>query len=133
MQQFQVPQFIEREAKLVGPFTVRQSAILGGTGAILFVLWFFLEKWLFFTIGIPFSLLIFLVGFLKINGRPLLNFFVSFFSFFISPQVYIWQKRNVNPEKLKKMGGEVEKFSGHATKITAQGIRDLAKKLDKQT
>ena len=131
MQQFQVPQFIEREAKLVGPFTMRQSAILGGTGALLFVLWFILEKWLFFVIGIPLALLVILVGFLKINGRPLLDFFTSFFSFFVSPQVYIWQKRNVKPEKLKKAKGGVEKFSGPATEITVQGIRDLAKKLDK--
>jgi len=132
-QQFQVPQFIEREAKLVGPFTMRQSAILGGTGALLFVLWFILVKWLFFVVGIPVTLLIVLVGFMKINGRPLLDFFTSFFSFFISPQIYIWQKRNVKKEKRKKTKGGVEKFSGPATKITKQGIRDLAKKLDKQT
>ena len=133
MQQFQVPQFIEREAKLVGPFTMRQSAILGGTGALLFVLWFILEKWLFFVIGIPLALLVILVGFLKINGRPLLDFFTSFFSFFVSPQVYIWQKRNVKPEKLKKAKDKVKKFSGPATEITKQGIKDLAKRLDKQT
>lgn len=133
MQQFQVPQFIEREAKLVGPFTMRQSAILGGTGALLFVLWFILEKWLFFVIGIPLALLVILVGFLKINGRPLLDFFTSFFSFFVSPQVYIWQKRNVKPEKLKKAKNKVEKFSGPATEITKQGIKNLAKRLDKQT
>ena len=133
MQQFQVPQFIEREAKLVGPFTMRQSAILGGTGALLFVLWFILEKWLFFVIGIPLALLVILVGFLKINGRPLLDFFTSFFSFFISPQLYIWQKRNAKPEKLKKAKNGVEKFSGPVVEITKQGIRELAKKLDKQT
>lgn len=133
MQQFQVPQFIEREAKLVGPFTLRQSAILGGAGALLFVLWFILQKWLFFAIGIPLALLFLLVGFVKINGRPLLDFFTSFFSFFISPQIYIWQKRSVRKEKLKATKDEVEKFSGPATEITSQGIRDLAKKLDKQT
>jgi len=131
MQQFQVPQFIEREAKLVGPFTMRQSAILGGTGALLFVLWFILAKWLFFVIGAPLSLLIVLVGFMKINGRPLLDFFTSFFSFFISPQIYIWQKRSAKQKKLKQTKGKVEKFSGPTTGITKQGIRDLAKKLDK--
>ena len=52
-QQFQVPQFIEREARLVGPFTLRQSALLGGIGALLFVLWFILEKWLFFVVLLP--------------------------------------------------------------------------------
>ena len=89
-QQFKVPQFIEHEARLIGPFTIKQTALLAGVGAILFVLWFMLEKWLFFVLGIPFSLLALLLGFMKINGRPLLDFFMSFFSFFISPQLYIW-------------------------------------------
>lgn len=129
-QQFQVPQFIEREARLIGPLTLKQSALLGGTGAFLFVLWFMLENWLFFIVGVPVALIILLLGFLKINGRPLLDFATAFFSFFISPQIYIWQKRSVQQERPRRAKNAVEKFSGPATKITNQGIRDLAKKLD---
>lgn len=130
-QQFQVPQFIEREARLIGPLTLKQSALLGGTGALLFMLWFMLENWLFFIMGVPLALGILLVGFLKINGRPLLDFFTAFFAFFISPQVYIWQKHRAKQERPRRAKNAVEKFSGPATKITNQGIRDLAKKLDR--
>src|SRR3989344_5543600 len=104
-QQFQVPQFIERESRLIGPFTVRQTAILGIGGAVLFIIWFMLERWLFFIIAFPFALMLILIGFTRVNGRPLLDFIGSFFSFFISPQLYILQKfalRNAHISKKKK-------------------------------
>jgi len=130
-QQFQVPQFIEHEARLIGPFTIKQTALLTGVGAILFVLWFMLEKWLFFVLGIPFSLLALLLGFMKINGRPLLDFFMSFFSFFISPQLYIWEKRQLAKQKKSKRKQAPEVFEGVSTKVTKKEIGELAKKLDK--
>jgi len=130
-QQFQVPQFIEHEARLIGPFTVKQTALLAGVGAILFVLWFVLEKWLFFLLGVPIALLALLLGFMKINGRPLLDFFTSFFSFFISPQLYIWQKRPLEKQKKSKKKQVTEVFEGVSTEVTKKEIGQLAKKLDK--
>lgn len=132
-QQFQVPQFIEREAKLIGPFTLKQSFLLGAGGAMLFVLWFIVEKWLFLILAFPIALLMMLLAFLKINGRPLVDFFASFFSFFISPQLFIWQKRREDAKHIKKKNPRevIEKFSGPSIEITKQGIRDLAKQLDR--
>ena len=130
-QQFKVPQFIEHEARLIGPFTIKQTALLAGVGAILFVLWFMLEKWLFFVLGIPLSLLALLIGFMKINGRPLLDFFMSFFSFFISPQLYIWEKRQLTNQKKARRKQAPEVFEGVSTKVTKKEIGELAKKLDK--
>jgi hypothetical protein len=130
-QQFKVPQFIEHEARLIGPFTIKQTALLAGVGAILFVLWFMLEKWLFFVLGIPLSLLALLIGFMKINGRPLLDFFMSFFSFFISPQLYIWEKRQLANQKKARRKQAPEVFEGVSTKVTKKEIGELAKELDK--
>jgi len=131
-QQFQVPQFIDREARLVGPFTIKQTAILVGGGSVLAIFWFILEKWLFFLIGVPFVMLLLFIIFVKINGRPILDFFVSFFSFFTAPQLYIWQKRQKQEllGKKRKRKEKIESFSGPTTEVTKRGIRDLAKKLD---
>ncbi|MBI1888323.1 MAG: PrgI family protein [Candidatus Spechtbacteria bacterium] len=132
-QQFQVPQFIEHESKLIGPFTLKQTLILGFTGAILFVLWFIVEKWLFFLLGLPLAVLTALVAFLKINGRPLIDFAAAFFSFFISPQLFIWQKKELAlPKKQKRSRRqETETFEGQSIEVTKQEIRQLASKLDK--
>jgi len=129
-QQFQVPQFIEHEARLIGPFTVKQTAILAGIGAILFSLWFMLEQWLFFVLGIPLALIALLLGFLKINGRPLLDFFSSFLSFFISPQLFIWQKKQLSKRSSSKKKRGPEIFEGASSEVTKKEIMEIAKKLD---
>ena len=130
-QQFQVPQFIEYEAKLIGPFTVRQSVSLGGAGILIFISWSVLEKFLFFPVAFLISTFAILFTFIKINGRPLSSFFTSFFSFFISPQLYIWQKQKrkiKENEKFVKEGGDEK---GETKKITKEQIIQLAKRLDK--
>lgn len=132
-QQFQVPQFIEHEARLIGPFTVKQTALLGGTGAILFVLWFVLETWLFFVLGIPLALIVLLLGFMKVNGRPLLDFFSSFFSFFISPQLFIWQKHQAKQAANSNKKHKAEVFTGPSTEVTKKEIRELANRLNKSS
>ena len=132
-QQFQVPQFIDREAKLIGPLTIKQTAFFVMGGVILFILWFILAKWLFFIIAPFLSVFFFLLSFLRVNGRPLVEFFFSFFSFFLSAQVFIWQKIEHKEKTLEKKGQALEKYAGHgtdATSITKQGIIELAKKLD---
>ena len=40
MPQYQTPQFIEREAKIIGPLSFRQAAYVGVPLAINFALWF---------------------------------------------------------------------------------------------
>jgi hypothetical protein len=125
--QFEVPQFIEREAQLIGPFSVKQAAILGLAGAVLFVMWTTMEKWLFFIVS-PFVVIGTLgIVFLKVNGRPAINAITSFFSFFVSPQLYIWQKRKQKKAKKQQI---VEVFEGTTTNVTTGEIKKLAKRLD---
>jgi hypothetical protein len=128
--QFQVPQFIEHESKIVGPFTLKQSAMLGGGGAILMVLWTILDTWLFFIAAFPVTLFVLLGAFIKVNGRPLVDFIGSFISFFVSPQLYIWQKRKERRATKEKKQEIVEKFEGPSVEVTKRGIQDLANKLN---
>jgi len=44
--QFNVPQFIETEDKLIGPFTLKQFLYLAAGGALLVFAWYFLRLWL---------------------------------------------------------------------------------------
>ena len=130
-QQFQVPQFIGHEGRLIGPLTLKQSTLIGGGGAVLFVLWFIVEKWLFFLLAFPIALAFILIAFLKVNGRPVLDFIGSFFSFFISPQLYIWQKRLLQLEKTpRKKKEKVERFEGPSLETTKKEIKALAEKID---
>jgi PrgI family protein len=89
--QFQVPQFIETEDKIVGPFSLRQFAYVGAGGVLSALLYFAAVGWLW-VIGsiIIFSIAISL-AFVKIEGRPFANVVVSAFNFYWKPQTYVWQ------------------------------------------
>jgi len=51
---FELPQFIETEIKLIGPFTLKQFLWVGTGGAIIFLLFSLTQgSLIFWVIGIP--------------------------------------------------------------------------------
>ena len=68
---FTVPQFIEHEAKIIGPLTFKQFIFIGGAGVICFILYFLTPFFIFFI----FSIILIgggvALGFFKINGKSL--------------------------------------------------------------
>lgn len=97
--QFQVPQFIETEDKIVGPLTIRQFLYVGGALGLSFVLFFTVN------IGVWFVLSVVIVGaagalaFVKINGRSLTQVILAALRFYWQPQVYVWQPENPKASK----------------------------------
>ncbi|MBI4993845.1 PrgI family protein [Candidatus Wolfebacteria bacterium] len=90
--QFQVPQFIEVESKLVGPLTLRQFLYLAAAGGASFLAFFVFKTWLWFLISaISFTFGIAL-AFYKYNGQPLPKIIFYAFSFLWKPKLYIWKR-----------------------------------------
>jgi len=132
--QFQVPQFIEKEAKIVGPLTFKQFLYLGAGGVVVFFLYFYLAAknllaFALITIFLAIGALAF--AFLKIGGQPLLTILLKFLNFSFSSKIYLWKKKAVSPrvikreEKLKK-----EEPSGEPTLKVAE--KSQLKKLSTQ-
>lgn len=92
MAQFQVPQFIETEDKIIGPLTLKQFAYVGIAGLLAFALFFFLKTiiWLFIVIIMGTVASIF--AFIKYNGRPLSVVLISAISYLWKPRFFIWKK-----------------------------------------
>lgn len=134
MQQFQVPQFLGREAQLIGPLTIRQTVIAIIAGGVIVLFWNIFAKWLFFLLSPIVVILTLLLLFLKINGRPVISFAGSIFSFFMSPQIYIWEKRHLakKTRPTKDQQGPIEIFKGSENTATTKGIRELAKRIDRR-
>jgi hypothetical protein len=101
---FQLPQFIETETKIVGPFTLKQFIWIAGGVA--------LSTLIFMTIGgiLSFILILPVVGaslafaFLKINEVPLLNYIAYFLSYTLNSKKYIYTKEQSDliPNNLTK-------------------------------
>ena len=93
--QFQVPQFIEAEDKIVGPFTLRQFLYVAAGGTISFILYFTVQTWLFailaiFVMGAAISL-----AMIKVGGRPLAHSALMATKFYWQPQTYVWKPETV--------------------------------------
>jgi len=110
---FTVPQFIEHEAKIVGPLTFRQFVYVGLAGAICFVLYFSVPFSIFLLSCIVFGAGGLAFAFLKIGGRSLPTIISNFLKYSLTPKMYIWRKKEqtapeVYKRETKKKEGEEE-------------------------
>ena len=96
---FQIPQFIETEDKIVGPLTLRQFLYFAVAGGFVFMLFFFLNVgiWLVFAFFIITAAASF--AFIKVNGRPLSVAAISAFNFYWQPRFYLWQRETPSPRQ----------------------------------
>ena len=100
--QFKVPQFIDVEDKLFGPFTFRQFVYLIGGAGIVYVLYKLLPIWISIFLIIPVAGLSFLLVFYKINEKPFIYYLQAGVSYLVSSKLYIWKQRLVKPQNKEK-------------------------------
>ncbi|MDP2696220.1 MAG: PrgI family protein [bacterium] len=107
MAQYQVPQFIEAEDKIVGPLTLKQFLYIGAGAAVIFLTFFILKFFLWLILASVVAILSLAMAFVKYNGRPLPKIMVSAFQYFWSPRMYTWQREDTKIEvpdvKIPKM------------------------------
>lgn len=128
MQQFQIPQFIDYEDKVIGPLTIKQFLWLLAGGAIVFVLWVSFPLILFIILGIPIAILFLALAFYKINGRPFIIFITSSINYFIHPKMLLW--KGERKEKKPVFAEEKEIEEEKIEKISKSALEKLAAKLD---
>ncbi len=90
---FEVPQFIEIEDKIFGPFTWKQFVYLGGGIGLAAVVFFTMPFIVFILIGVPVGGLAVLLAFYPVNNRPFSAFLESMVYFYRNTRVYHWRKK----------------------------------------
>lgn len=111
MNQYQVPQFIEMEAKIIGPLSLKQFGYVAAPLVFGLILSAFLKLYMVFIITLPFFTLGVALAFLKIGGIPFPRYLMGMLKFSFQNKVYIF-KRDKNDLKvfnLKKLE-EIEKI-----------------------
>jgi hypothetical protein len=106
---FQVPQFIEQEAKIAGPLNFKQFVMMVAAGAFVVVLYviFFKASFLIFLIAsISVVTVISALAFVNISGKTLPIVMADFFGFFVSPRIYLWKKKELPPKIIWKKAKE---------------------------
>lgn len=100
--EFQVPQFIEREPKIIGPFTFKQFLFLAICGGICAIFYFIFPRFIFYALtalvmGGAIGLML-----VKIEGQPIPTLLKNFFFFSTSPKLYLWKKKEISPPTIKE-------------------------------
>lgn len=96
---FQVPQFIEIEDKIFGPFSFRQFAYLvGGVGGS-YVLYQLLPLYIAIFIILPLLGLALALTFFKMNGKPFIYILEAWWNYLFISKLYIWKKRPAHKKK----------------------------------
>jgi hypothetical protein len=139
--EFTVPQFIEKEAKIVGPFTFKQFLFIGTAGGICMISYFFLPTFVFILVC-----LILLGGagalaLYKKEGIPLyLVVFKSIFYLF-KPKIYLWKKKDLpiriikasDAKKREEEKAREEQNKGPQLKIfRSSKLNDLLTQIEKK-
>lgn len=120
--EFTVPQFIEKKAKIVGPFTFRQFLFIGLASGICLFLYFVLPLAVFIITSIILLGGGFALAFVKINRTSLPVFIKNFFIFLFKPKIYLWRKKTMPLKVFKK-----EKFEEKKIKTKEESPLKIAK------
>lgn len=97
-EKFVVPQFIDKEDKILGPITVRQFLISIGAVFIIFIEYRILTLPYFIAAVIPTAGIAGVFAFLRVNGQPFHIFFINFLQTTVRPKLRVWHKELTNSE-----------------------------------
>jgi hypothetical protein len=128
--QFKVPQFLDIEDKIFGPFTFREFAYLAGGAGLCFVFY----KWL----GLIFAIIpiLMIAGFVlaltfyRPNNKPLIFMLEAGFKYFTQGKLYIWKKSSKNTKTKENLTLDEKVIKMMPNKLSGSKLRDLAWSLD---
>lgn len=131
---FSVPQYIDVEDKVAGPFTAKQLGWMFGMGATLLVLWSIFETKVFWMLAIPTVLLFVALAFYRPHNRPLISFIGSAIYFLFRPKVYVWRRETILEGQLisKKEKDQMVQTKDESTKqkLDYRDLEGFAQVLD---
>lgn len=129
MARYQVPQFIEFESKIIGPFSLRQfSYMLGGIGGT-YILYILLGVFPGILLIVPLLTLSFSLAFVTWNGRKFIDVLSSAFLYFFKKKLYIWNK--VDKEVVASEATKTSAADAFvAPSLSQSRLKDLAWSLD---
>lgn len=127
--QFKVPQFIDVEDKLFGPFTFFQFAYLVGGGGLIFIIYKLLPLWIGIFLILPIAAFTAALVFYKINNKPFIYYVQAAINYAITSKLYIWKQRLVKPDSNQTEDQAPEKTS-IVPMTNTNTLKDLSWSLD---
>lgn len=130
---FGVPQFIEVEEKVFGPFTFKQAVYLGGACGILLILFTRTNFFLTILLGIPVLIGSLALGFGTMNGRPFVATVYAAFRYVTRNKLYLWKRMAGRKMRVDTATTAAPELSHLMTpKLSRSRLKEIAWSLDTQ-
>lgn len=128
---YQVPQFVDIEDKIVGPFTLKQFLTYLGGIFVLIPLYLQFDLSLFITLAIPVIGIAVLFAQFRLHGKSLFEVIGNAVGFSMRGQYFTWQ-RSAQLKPLKISGPEYGTFApeGPVQVPNTSMLRDRAQALE---
>lgn len=127
---FQVPQFINVEDKIFGPFTAKQFVYLLGGGAISYIIFRFLPIYLSIFIIAPIVLLSLALAFAKPNGKPFIFLLEAGIKYYLGSKLYLWRKEQKKIKRAEESQSSIQAKDIISGGLSESKLKDLTWKLD---
>lgn len=132
--QYKVPQNIDLEDKIIGPFTMRQFAYLMVAGFIIYGWWNYASQFvvpspmtIFAPLALPVGLVAVAFTLVKVNDRPFEFFIANLFKYMFTPKKRMWREGYI-PEAVIMVDKIVQKVEERIK--TSDDLDSLAKNLE---
>ncbi len=128
--QFQVPQFIEVEDKIFGPFTFKQFVYIAGGLGLAYVLWRLLPTFIAAPLALGVVCFSVALAFMQYNGRPFMIAIETAFYYMIHTKLYLWNNKTKKRIQEAKVNPTLPQDNLYVPKLTDSRLHELAWSLD---
>lgn len=127
--EYQVPQFIEVEDKIVGPLTLKQFIYLAGAAGFCVIFFSYLNIIVAILLSIPVVALAAALSFYKMNGKPFIEVVEAGFNYLARSKLLLWKhETRSGPPAVAALPKELPPKG--APKLTRGKLSELAWSLD---
>ncbi len=129
---YQIPQFINVEDKIFGPFSFKQFLYLLGGGGISYVLWNVLPKLIALIPIAAIMAFSIALAFFKVNERPFIFTVQAFFNYITHPKMFFWQRKSAEDFQKEYAAQLQKRVAAQSPKgpSAQEKIETLSQKLD---
>ena len=134
--EYQVPQFIEVESKIVGPLTLKQFIYVAGAGGLCIIFFVYFPIIVAILFSLPVAGLAAALAFYKINGKPFIEVLEAGFNYYVSAKLFLWKHQDATAleqgaaAKVAAAAQASLDEARHAPKLTRGKLSELAWSLD---
>jgi len=136
MLQYNVPQFIDKQDRVIGPLTIKQFMFLVIGSVLAGLMWPLTPNLVVFLIvAAPIIVIAILFAFVKIRGQTFTTFVINVVIFFLQPQLFLWSRdpdshSEIIVRKSIKKTSKKEATASQDKQFSQQRVEEIAWVLD---